>query len=130
MSYSAVLTKLTTPPPAVPTTQLTIDEGHTRQYVARLLRGQGITGNYLAATRSSPLLDPHAYGAPRHVSSLEGFLFPDTFRLVKPVKVSALVADQLRDFKQRFAGVNLNYARSKNLTAYAPPPVVRPETSA
>jgi UPF0755 protein len=118
MSYSAVLTRLTTPPPAVPTTQLTIAEGHTRQYVARLLRAQGVKGNYLAATRSSPLLDPHDYGAPRHVPSLEGFLFPDTFQLVKPVKMSALVADQLRDFKQRFAGVNLSYARSKHLTAY------------
>ena len=28
------------------------------------------------------------------------------------------VGDQLRDFKQRFAGVNLSYARSKHLTAY------------
>jgi peptidoglycan lytic transglycosylase G len=118
MSYSAVLTKLTTPPPAVPTTTLTISEGHTRQYVSALLRRQGIKGSYLAATRRSPLLDPAAYGAPAHLSSLEGFLFPDTFQLVKPVKMSALVADQLRDFKQRFAGVDLSYARSKHLTGY------------
>jgi UPF0755 protein len=118
MSYGAVLTKLTTPPPAVPTSQLTITEGHSRQYVAQLLHRQGIKGSYLAASRSSPLLNPHAYGAPRHVSSLEGFLFPDTFRLVEPIKVSALVADQLRDFKQRFAAVHLGYARSKNLTPY------------
>jgi UPF0755 protein len=118
MSYSAVLTKLTTAPAAARTTALTIAEGHTRQYVSALLHKQRIKGNYLAATRSSPLLSPRAYGAPRGVSTLEGFLFPDTFRLVDPIKVSALVDDQLRDFKQRFAGVNLSYARSKHLTAY------------
>jgi UPF0755 protein len=118
MSYSAVLTKLTTPPPVAKTSPLTIAEGHTRQYVSRLLRRQGIKGSYLAETRSSPLLDPQAYGAPRHLPSLEGFLFPDTFQLVDPIKLSALVAAQLRDFKQRFATVNLAYARSKHLTAY------------
>jgi UPF0755 protein len=118
MSYSAVLTKLTTAPPVAQTSSLTITEGHTRQYVGRLLRTQGIKGSYLSATRSSPLLNPQAYGAPRHLSTLEGFLFPDTFRLVDPIKISALVDDQLRDFKQRFATVNLAYARSKHLTAY------------
>ena len=118
MSYSSVLTALTAVPPAAKTSQLTIAEGHTRQYIGKLLRRQGIKGNYVAATRSSPLLDPHTYGAPRHVPSLEGFLFPDTFNLVDPIKVSALVRDQLRDFKQRFAKVNLRYARRKHLTPY------------
>ncbi|HEX4010076.1 MAG TPA: endolytic transglycosylase MltG [Solirubrobacteraceae bacterium] len=118
MSYGAVLAALTKAPKAAKTTQLTISEGHTRQYVAQLLRQQGIKGNYLAATRSSPLLNPHAYGAPRHVPSLEGFLFPDTFSLVDPIKISRLVADQLRDFKQRFAAVNLGYAGRKHLTGY------------
>jgi UPF0755 protein len=118
MSYGAVLTKLTTAPPAARTTDLTITPGHTRGQVAALLRKQGIKGNYLAATRHSPLIDPRAYGAPRNIPSLEGFLFPDTFSVVEPVKLSALVDDQLRDFKQRFATVNMSYARSKNLTPY------------
>jgi UPF0755 protein len=119
MTYSAVLTVLTRIPKAAPTTELTISEGHTRAYVSALLHAQKIKGNYLAATRSSPLLDPHSYGAPRQVPSLEGFLFPDTFSLLDPVKVSALVADQLQDFKRRFASVNLNYARSRHVSAYA-----------
>jgi UPF0755 protein len=118
MSYASVLSVLSKPPHAAPTTQLTIAEGHTRAYVSALLRKQKINGNYLAATRHSPLLDPHAYGAPRKVPSLEGFLFPDTFSLVKPVKVSALVSDQLKDFKQRFARVNLSYARARHLSPY------------
>jgi UPF0755 protein len=118
MSYASVLSVLSKPPHAAPTTQLTLSEGHTRAYVAALLRKQKIKGNYLAATRHSPLLDPRKYGAPRKVPSLEGFLFPDTFTLVQPVKVSALVANQLKDFKRRFAGVNLSYARSKHLSPY------------
>ncbi|HEY2316756.1 MAG TPA: endolytic transglycosylase MltG [Solirubrobacteraceae bacterium] len=118
MSYSAVLAALTKAPKAAPTSELTISEGHTRQHVAALLRRQKIHGSYLAASRHSPLLDPHKYGAPRRVPSLEGFLFPDTFTLVAPVKASAIVADQLKDFKRRFAGVNLGYARSKHLTPY------------
>jgi UPF0755 protein len=118
MSYARVLSVLSKPPHAAPTTQLTISEGHTRAYVAALLRKQKIKGNYLAATRHSPALDPRRYGAPRSTPSLEGFLFPDTFTLVKPAKVSALVNDQLKDFKHRFAGVNLSYARSKHLSQY------------
>ena len=118
MGYGSVLAALTKVPKAAKTSQLTIAEGHTRQYLAKLLHAQGIAGNYVAATRSSKLLDPHAYGAPRHVASLEGFLFPDTFSLVDPIRVSALVDDQLRDFKQRFGTVNLGYARSKHLTPY------------
>jgi peptidoglycan lytic transglycosylase G len=118
MSYSAVLTALTKAPKAAPTTQLTISEGHTRAYVSALLRRQKVRGSYLAATRHSPLLDPHRYGAPRHVPSLEGFLFPDTFTLVAPVKASTLAVEQLKDFKRRFAGVSLGYARSRHLSAY------------
>jgi UPF0755 protein len=118
ISYAAALTALTKVPRAAKTSQVTLSEGHTRAYIAKLLAKQKIKGNYLAATRRSKLLDPHRYGAPRHVPSLEGFLFPDTFTLVDPIKVSVLVDDQLRDFKQRFAKVNLGYARSKHLTPY------------
>jgi uncharacterized YceG family protein len=118
MSYATVLSLLSKAPRAAPTTQLTISEGHTRAYVAALLRKQKIKGNYLAATRHSRALDPRKYGAPRTTPFLEGFLFPDTFTLVKPVKMSALVDDQLKDFKRRFARVNLSYARSKHLSPY------------
>lgn len=118
MSYHAVLAALTKVPKAAKTSQLTISEGHTRQYVSQLLRGQQIRGNYLAESRHSPLLDPHSYGAPRRVASLEGFLFPDTFTMVDPVKASALVADQLKDFKRRFATVDLRAAKRMHLSAY------------
>jgi UPF0755 protein len=118
MSYGSVLTALTKAPPAAKVTELTIAEGHTRQYVSKLLHQQKIKGDYLAATVHSPLLDPRHYGAGRKTASLEGFLFPDTFQLVTPIKVSALVADQLKAFKLRFGTVNLGYAHRKHLTPY------------
>ncbi len=118
MSYGDVLKILTTPPPPARVTNLTLIEGRTRRQIDALLRSQGIRGSYLAATRHSPLLNPAAYGAPRDTPSLEGFLFPSTYELREPVTISALVADQLRTFRQRFATVSLGYARSKHLTPY------------
>jgi UPF0755 protein len=118
MSFGSVLSTLTKAPKAAPTSRLTITEGHTRQYVAALLKKEHVKGSYLAATRRSKLLNPRTYGAPKSVSSLEGFLFPDTFALRKPVKLSALVAAQLKDFKKRFAEVDLGYARSHHLSPY------------
>ena len=50
--------------------------------------------------------------------SLEGFLFPSTYEFTPRTTARALVADQLRTFRQRFRSVDLSYARSKNLTAY------------
>jgi peptidoglycan lytic transglycosylase G len=118
MSYGDVLKVLTTPPRPVPTTTLTLIEGKSRHQIDALLRSQGIRGSYIAATRHSPLLKPARYGAPRDTPSLEGFLFPSTYQLRKPVNIHALVAAQLKTFKRRFAGVNLSYARSRHLTAY------------
>ena len=118
MSYGSALSRLTAAPRAAPTSQLTIAEGHTRQSVNALLRHQKVRGNYLVATRHSRLLNPRHYGAPRTTPSLEGFLFPDTFTLVDPPKVSTLVHDQLKDFKRRFATVKLGYAHRHHLSDY------------
>jgi uncharacterized YceG family protein len=118
MSYGDVLKILTTAPPAAKVSNLTIVEGKTRSQINALLRSQKIRGSYLAATRHSPLLDPRRYGAPRSTSTLEGFLFPSTYQLRDPIGVSALVADQLKTFRQQFNKVNLGYAKSKHLTPF------------
>jgi UPF0755 protein len=117
-SFSSVISALTTPPPAAKVTELTVIPGETRVHVASLLHTQGVAGNYLAATRHSLLLRPTAYGAPASTPDLEGFLFPDTFQLRVPISLSALVADQLQDFRRNFSTVNLAYARSRHLTPY------------
>jgi UPF0755 protein len=118
MSYASVLSKLTTPPHAAKVSELTITEGRTRRQIDALLRSQGVHGSYFAGTHHSPLLNPQKYGAPADTNSLEGFLFPSTYQVVDPIRINALVADQLRAFRKTFAKVNLSYARSKHLTPY------------
>ena len=50
--------------------------------------------------------------------SLEGFLFPASYEFTRKTTARELVADQLAAFRERFRGVDLTYARSKNLTPY------------
>jgi len=105
------------PPVELKTTTVTIPEGYDREQAAAVAREAGLRGNYLKASIRSPYLDPAKYGG-AGAESLEGFLFPDTFEVEKHAPVSDLVQRQLEDFKQRIAGVDMAYARSKNLTTF------------
>jgi peptidoglycan lytic transglycosylase G len=107
----------TPPPVVVRTITLTIPEGYTRAQTAELVREEGLRGDYEQASVSSRYLDPAKYGG-KGAKSLEGFLFPDTFELEKRANVSSLVQLQLEDFRRRIKGVDMSYARSKNLTTY------------
>ncbi len=118
MSYGAALQVLTTAPALPQTTNVTIIPGKSRWQLDQLLRSQGVPGSYLRDTIKSRLLNPAHYGAPANTPSLEGFLYPDTYALKRPISITALVADQLTRFKQEFARINFSYARSKNLTEY------------
>jgi UPF0755 protein len=102
------------PPPNIVT--ITVPEGRSRRETAQIV-GDSLEGSYANATRSSPALDPRDYRAPRG-ANLEGFLFPATYELKRGRPVSALVSQQLNAFRQNFDGVNLRFARSKNLTPY------------
>ncbi|HVC07978.1 MAG TPA: endolytic transglycosylase MltG [Solirubrobacterales bacterium] len=108
----------TAPAPAVPSTvTVTIPEGYSRPQAAALVRKDGLRGNYVKATVHSRYLDPAHYGGVG-TKNLEGFLFPDTFELRRHAPVSELVQLQLEDFKRRIGGLNMSYARSKNLTTF------------
>ncbi len=90
------------PPPPEPemrTFTLTIPEGYSRAQTAELAREAGLRGDYLKASKGQ-----------------EGFLFPDTYELEKGASVNDLVQLQRQTFEQRMAGVDMRYARSKNLT--------------
>lgn len=89
-----------TPPPVVlRTITMTIPEGYDRSQIAELARQEGLRGDYMQVSKGH-----------------EGFLFPDTFELLKNAPVGDLVQLQLDDFKGRIGGVDLSYAQSKNLT--------------
>jgi UPF0755 protein len=87
------------PPVELKTTSVTIPEGYSREQTAQIAQEAGLRGSYLKASEGH-----------------EGFLFPDTFELEKGAPASDLVQLQLEDFKRRIAGVEMSYARSKNLT--------------
>jgi UPF0755 protein len=89
------------PPEPLPTITLTVPEGYSRAQTAELAREAGLRGDYMKVSEGQ-----------------EGFLFPDTFELERAAPASDLVSLQLDDFKRRVAGVDLRYARSKNLTLH------------
>jgi peptidoglycan lytic transglycosylase G len=96
---------------------VTIPEGQSRPITAKLVREDGIKGNYLKATKKSKILNPEQYGG-RNVKTLEGFLYPDTWEFKTKEPVKDLVALQLEDFKKKIKKVNMKYAKSKNLTVF------------
>jgi UPF0755 protein len=116
MSYGAAIDALSTPP-VKRTLTVTIPEGYTRSQAAQLVEEVGVPGDYTKATIKSKYLDPADYGG-KGAKTLEGFLFPDTFELKPNAPVEDLVQLQLQDFKQRIKGVDMSYAKSKNLTVF------------
>jgi peptidoglycan lytic transglycosylase G len=88
-------------PVVLKTITLTVPEGYSRAQTAALAREAGLRGDYLKASKGH-----------------EGFLFPDTFELERKAPVSDLVQLQLQDFKRRTGGLDMSYARSKNLTMH------------
>jgi len=116
MSYGDAIDALSTPP-VKRTLSVTIPEGYTRSQAAQLVEEDGVPGSYTKATVKSKYLKPAQYGG-KGAKDLEGFLFPDTFELKPSAPVADLVQLQLQDFKRRIKGVNMKYAKSKNLTVY------------
>jgi len=116
MSYGAAIDTLSVPP-VKRTLTVTIPEGYTRSQAAQVAEEAGVPGDYTKATIRSKYLDPAEYGG-RNAKDLEGFLFPDTFELKPKAPVADLVQLQLQDFQRRIKGVDMKYAKSKNLTIF------------
>jgi uncharacterized YceG family protein len=116
MSYGAAIDALSTAPVKAATT-VTIPEGYSRAQTAPLVEEAGLTGSYMDESVRSKYLNPAKYGG-TDAKNLEGFLFPDTFELKPHAPAADLVQLQLQDFKRRIKGVDMSYARSKNLTTY------------
>ena len=114
MSYSDAIDRLTSAGGKV---NVTIPEGEDRTQIAATIKDLGLSGDYLAASKSFKGFDPGQYGA-QNPKSLEGFLFPATYELDPGASVDQLVSEQLQAFRQNLARVNLSYAKSKNLTVY------------
>jgi UPF0755 protein len=104
-------------PVAVPTIDVTIPEGLSREQIADLAKEAGVRGNYKADSKSSKKIDLAEYGA-KGAKTLEGFLFPATYELNEDGTTKQLVTRQLEAFEQNIKDVPMKYAKSKNLTTY------------
>ncbi len=96
---------------------LTLPEGYDREQIAAIAADAGLRGDYMKASQGFRGFNPGRYGA-QSPESLEGFLFPATYELPRRPTADDLVSRQLDAFQQNVAGVNMGYARSKNLTTY------------
>lgn len=117
MSYSAAIDELTKTT-SKRTITVTIPEGLSRSETADVVEAAGIPGDYMAASVKHKGFDPNEYGAQGRAKNLEGFLFPATYELKPTADVNELVGEQLGAFEDNIAGVNMKYAKSKNLTVY------------
>ena len=115
-------------PPPKPVLRIVFPEGFTRAEMAQRIvavnriarRKRKLTpklspDQYLRLTRRGAL--PDAFRGEK-VPHLEGFLFPATYEFTADTTSRALVRKQLEAFARAWDGVDLAYARSKNLTAY------------
>jgi UPF0755 protein len=116
MSYGAAIDALSQPPVKRATT-VTIPEGYSRSQAAQLVEEDGLEGDYTKETVRSKYLNPAQYGG-KSARDLEGFLFPDTFEMKPGAPAADLVQLQLQDFERRIKGVDMSYAKSKNLTVF------------
>jgi uncharacterized YceG family protein len=95
--------------------RVTFPEGLTMREMARVAgRASSLITppGYIRAARNTRL--PAGFDRP---SSPEGFLFPDTYFLFETDPAVALVEKQLENFRAKWSQVDLQYARSKNLTS-------------
>ncbi|TLM71654.1 MAG: endolytic transglycosylase MltG, partial [Actinobacteria bacterium] len=97
-----------------------IPEGYTaRQIAARFADEAGLPEDELLAlmTHGAPeFAVDHPYLADAYDGSLEGYLFPATYRIEEGATPDQVVEQMLDEFDKRTAGLDWSYAKSKNLT--------------
>jgi peptidoglycan lytic transglycosylase G len=125
-TQTAVVTQAAPPPKPL---QIVFPEGFTRkQMAARITAVNEIARKrrhvnpklrakqYLALTRRNEL--PGKFAGDGRPRQLEGFLFPATYDFLGNTTTKELVRKQLEAFDNAWSGVDLKYAKSKNLTPY------------
>ena len=121
MSYSDAIGALEKGPKVkvVPTVNVTVPEGLSIREAAPVVNKGPLRGNYAKAARAPRVLRRiRRLGAPRGTSTAEGFMFPATYTLVKGSPARDLVSKQLAAFQDNFKGIDMRYAKRRNLTRY------------
>jgi UPF0755 protein len=121
MSYGDAIAALEKGPKVkvVPTVDVTVPEGLSIREAAAVVDKGPLKGSYRkAASERRVLRRIRQLGAPRGTDTAEGFLFPATYTLVDGSPARDLVSKQLAAFKGNFKGIDMRYAKRKNLTRY------------
>lgn len=119
MTDDAVIARLKQGP-EIRYVDVTVPEGFTvRQVAGRFAKKTGIPEAELATLMGSGAQDfaagrPYLKGAFR--GSLEGYLFPATYRVKEGTTAEQVVEMMLDKFESEMAGVDMTFAKSKNLT--------------
>ena len=121
MPYGDVLDRARRPARRRRSCQLTIPEGLSRREIAPLVGRAGRARRLPARrARGTSLIDvPRLRRCTATAESLEGFLFPATYELrARRAAPRAGATGSSRPSSRTSRGVDLSYARSKNLTAF------------
>ena len=121
MSYGDAIAALEKGPKVkvVPTVDVSVPEGLSIREAAPVVDKGPLKGSYRKAVSERRVLRRiRRLGAPRGTRTAEGFLFPATYRLVDGSPARDLVSKQLNAFEDNFKGIDLRYAKRKNLTRY------------
>ena len=117
---NAVVIKALSTPPAVAYFDVVIPEGFTAKQVARRFAARaGVSEDQMMAlvTSGAPqFASKHPYLNGAAGGSLEGFLYPATYRIKKGTAPAAIVELMLDKFDEATTNLDLSYAKSKNLT--------------
>ncbi len=80
--------------------EVTVPEGFAAQQIAELLADRGLVDRdrFVSLLRDRQTLEQYGFGG----GSLEGYLFPDTYRLVKGMSEDAIIQRMVRRFQEVF----------------------------
>jgi UPF0755 protein len=99
-----------------------IPEGFTvRQIAARLQARAGVSGaefQRLALTGADGFKAKHAFLRDDTTPSLEGYLFPKTYRIKRGTSATDVIDTMLDQFGTETSGLDLSYARSRGVTLH------------
>lgn len=119
--YETVLLRLEEGPPVM-YFNLTIPEGFTLAQIAQ--RVQAKTGvkadefRLVATTKAHQFEAEHPNLRFNTTDSLEGYLFPKTYRVKKGATAAEVIDMMLDQFDKEIATIDMTYAQSKNLTVH------------
>jgi len=105
--------------PQIPYVSVTIPEGFVLAQIAKRLEDQaGIPqAEFLALARhgAAQFQDKHPYLADAYNGSLEGYLFPKTYRIRAGSNARDVIESMLAQFDRETSGIDRSYAESRGL---------------